>query len=221
MPNVQARPALALLIPLLLASACLAQSPSGSSAAQTWITDVTILSPENLDHPVTGTVIIADGRILRIDRSRKSPPNPPAGATVISGKGQFLIPGLIDSHVHLVSVPGMNTDQHAGKEQLLAAYYRQLPRSYLYYGYTAVVDLAVYNEKALADFRNAPLHPDLYHCGPPIPIANGYPMSFWPPAERFRFFPNFLYDPAQAAAIPAEYQPADHTPAADVARVKN
>jgi imidazolonepropionase-like amidohydrolase len=187
-------------------------------SAQTWITNVTILSPENLDSPSIVTVILENGRILRIDRS--ATPKPPADATVISGKGQYLIPGLIDSHVHLASVPGMNTDQRAGKEQMLDAYYRQLPRSYLYYGYTTVVDLAVYSEKILQDFHDAPLHPDLYHCGPPIAIANGYPMSFWRPAERFKFFPNFLYDPAQAASVPAEYQPEDHTPAADVARVK-
>jgi len=214
-----ARSTLGAFLTPFFALASLAQAPaSRPPATQTWITDVTILSPENLDHPAAGTVVIENGRILRIDGA--SSPKPAAGVTIISGKGQYLIPGLIDSHVHLASVPGMNTDQRAGKEQMLSAYYRQLPRSYLYYGYTTVVDLAVYSEKILEDFRRAPLHPDLFDCGPPIPIANGYPMSFWPPAERFKFFPNFLYDPAQAASIPAEYKPEDHTPAADVARVK-
>jgi hypothetical protein len=33
-------------------------------------------------------------------------------------------------------------------------------------------------------------------------------------------FPNFVYDPRQASAIPSEYKPEDHTPAADVAAVK-
>ena len=226
MQIAKARSALAFLLAALFPPTSLAQSPTKPSPPpQTWVTDVTILSPENLDHPTIGTVVIEDGHILRIDRagtSNTSPsPKPPAGAVVISGKSQYLIPGLIDSHVHLVSVPGMNTGHRAGKEQMLDAYYRQLPRSYLYYGYTTVVDLAVYSEKVLQDFRNTPLHPDLYHCGPAIPIANGYPMSFWPPAERFGFFPNFLYDRAQAASIPAEYKPEDHSPAADVARVKN
>lgn len=206
----------ALIVPVLSA-----QAPANSSpTTQIWITNVTILSPENLGQPTIGSVVIENGRILRIDHTGAAA-KPPVGADIISGRGQFLIPGLIDAHIHLASVPGMNTDQHAGKEQMLAAYYRQLPRSYLYYGYTTVVDLAVYSEQILRDFRNAPLHPDLFHCGPAIPIANGYPMSFWPAAERFKYFPNFLYDPAQAASIPAEYKPEDHTPAADVARVKN
>ena len=46
-------------------------------------------------------------------------------------------------------------------------------------------------------------------------------MSFAPPEVRFKMFPNFIYDPKQAASIPAEYKPEDHTPAADVARVKS
>jgi imidazolonepropionase-like amidohydrolase len=46
-------------------------------------------------------------------------------------------------------------------------------------------------------------------------------MSFLPPATRFKFFPNFIYDPKQASSIPSEYKPEDHTPAAAVARVKS
>jgi len=194
-------------------------APNSSPSAQTWISNVSILSPENLDHPSTGTVVIENGHILRIDRTSTAP-KPPAGATVISGKGQYLIPGLIDSHVHLASVPGMGSAQEQGKAQMLESYFRQLPRSYLYYGYTTLVDLIVFDRKILQNFRQAPLHPDLYDCGEALPIANGYPMSFSPPAERFKNYPNFIYDPAQAASIPTEYKPEDHTPTADVARVK-
>jgi imidazolonepropionase-like amidohydrolase len=53
-----------------------------------------------------------------------------------------------------------------------------------------------------------------------LPFANGYPMSFLPPTTRFKVFPNFIYDPKQASTIPPEYNQEDHTPAADVARVK-
>jgi Amidohydrolase family len=221
MRHHEARSVFAVFIVFLLAPASYGQSVSKTSPpTQTWITGVTIISPENLDHLAAGTVIIEDGRILRIDRSTP-PPKPPAGATVISGKGQYLIPGLIDSHVHLASVPGMNSDQQAGKSQMIEAYRRQLPRSYLYYGYTTLVDLAVFSQKVLQDVRQSPLHPDVYDCGESLPLANGYPMSFWPPEQRFKQFPNFIYDPSQADKIPAEYKPEDHTPTADVARVKN
>jgi imidazolonepropionase-like amidohydrolase len=208
----------AVLFTSLVSVAGLSASASSQAADRTWITDVTIVSPENLDHVEKGSVLIENGRIARVERKKKAKKT--AGATVVSGKGQFLIPGLIDSHVHLAVVPGMNFTQPEGKPEMVQQYFKQLPRSYLYYGYTTLVDLAVVDRRALDDFRQAPLHPDLYDCGESLPFANGYPMSFAPPEIRFKLFPNFIYDPVQASTIPAEYKPEDHTPAADVALVK-
>ncbi len=183
------------------------------------MTDVVIISPENLDHIGKGSVLIENGRIARVERNQRA--KKPDGAAVVTGKGQYLIPGLIDSHVHLASVPGMSSDQIEGKQEVVQEYFKQLPRSYLYFGYTTIVDLAVTDRQVLEDFKQAPLHPDLYDCGGSLVFANGYPMSFAPPAIRFKPFPNFIYDAKQAARIPPEYKPEDHTPAADVARVKS
>ena len=187
-----------------------------------WITDVIIVSPENLAHLAPGSVLIENGRIARVER--KAGAKPPAGATVVSGHGGFLIPGLIDSHVHLASVPGipfaMNLNPDAAHAAMIADYYNQLPRSYLYFGYTTVIDLAVLKREILDDFRRAPLHPDVHDCGSSLPVANGYPMSFAPSPLRFQLFPDFLYDPAQSAGIPSQYKPQDHTPAAAVANDK-
>src|SRR5882724_53306 len=69
--------------------------------------------------------------------------------------------------------------------------------------------------------RQAALHPDLYGCGGTLVFANGYPMAFDPTTTRFQNYPNFIYDPGQASAIPPEYKPEDHTVAANVERVKN
>jgi imidazolonepropionase-like amidohydrolase len=212
---------LVLALPLSLAAIA---SPASNETAprRIWITDVTIVSPENLAHLAKGSVLIENERIARVERTASA--KPPAGATIVAGEGGFLIPGLIDSHVHLASVPGvplemiMNPD--AAHAVMLADYYKQLPRSYLCYGYTTLIDLAVVKREVLNDFRRAALHSDLYDCGPSLPLANGYPMSFAPPALRFQLFPNFLYDPAQSASIPAEYKPQDHTPAAAVAADK-
>ena len=203
---------------LLLGSAFTLAAPK-AAPRRIWITDVTIVSPENLAHVARGSVLIEDGSIARVERRARA--KPPAGATVVSGHGGFLIPGLIDSHVHLASVPGvpfeMNLHPDAAHAAMIAEYYKQLPRSYLYFGYTTVIDLAVIKREILDEFRQAPLHPDLYDCGPSLPLANGYPMSFAPSPVSFQLFPNFLYDPAQAASIPAQYKPQDHTPAAAVA----
>jgi Amidohydrolase family len=198
-----------------------ASSQQGSS--RIWITDVTIISPESLDHISEGNVLVENGRIVRVERGKAT--KKPADARMVSGKRQFLIPGLIDSHVHLASIPGMQLDPsfdpNTAKPAMVTEYFQQLPRSYLYFGYTTLIDLAVVDPRTLEDFRQAPLHPDLYDCGQSLPIANGYPMSFAPPPVRFKLFPNFIYDPQQASSIPAEYRPEDHTPAAAVARVKN
>jgi imidazolonepropionase-like amidohydrolase len=200
----------------------IAQVSPDQARDRTWITDVRIISPEKLDHIDNGSVLIENGRIVRVERKKGA--KKPAGATAVSGEGQFLIPGLIDSHVHLASIPGMKLDVSFGPAEArptwIKEYFRQLPRSYLYFGYTTLVDLAVLDRRVLDDFRQAPLHPDLYDCGDSLPFANGYPMSFAPPNVRFQLFPNFIYDPNQAASIPAQYKPEDHTPAAAVAAVK-
>ncbi|HSP05838.1 MAG TPA: amidohydrolase, partial [Acidobacteriota bacterium] len=205
-----------------LSAMVVAGSASGQAANPTWITDVTIISSENLDHIGTGSVLIENGHIARVERgpARKKP----AGVTIVSGKGLFLVPGLIDSHVHLAAVPGVSYEVSLSpaekKPPMLKRYPEQLPRSYLYFGYTTLIDLAVADHQVLDKFRQAPVHPDLYDCGESLPFANGYPMSFAPPETRFKFFPNFIYDPKQASTIPNEYKPQDHTPAADVASVK-
>src|SRR5689334_12334728 len=83
-------------------------APVARAANRTWITDVTIISPEKLDRVEKGSVLIEDGRIVRVDRGMRA--KKPAGAAVVSGKGEYLIPGLIDSHVHLAAVPGASFD---------------------------------------------------------------------------------------------------------------
>jgi Amidohydrolase family len=212
------------ILPFVFASflpvAALAQPSPNQAPARTWITDVRIVSPEKLDHIEKSSVLIENGRIVRV--VRKTGAKKPAGATVVSGKGQFLIPGLIDTHVHLTLIPGMSDDQAASKLKITNKYFQQLPRSYLYYGYTTVVDLGVaVNHEKLQEFRRAPQHPDLYTCGEALVLANGYPMSFYPAETRFKLFPNFIYDPQQSSDIPPEYKPQDHTPEAGIARAKS
>lgn len=197
----------------LLPVAAIAQANPNHEPDRTWITGVNIVSPEKLDHIENGSVLIQDGQIVRVERRTNA--KKPARATVVSGKGQFLIPGLIDSHVHLTLIPGMSDDQAASKAEITNRYFQQLPRSYLYYGYTTLVDLGVaVNHDKLQEFRRAPRHPDLYTCGDALVLANGYPMSFYPAETLLKLFPNFIYDPEQGSAIPPEYRPQDHTPEA-------
>jgi hypothetical protein len=56
---------------------------------RTWIQDVTIISPDDLDHVAVGSVLIDGARIVRI--VRKAGAHAPRGASIVSGKGEFLI----------------------------------------------------------------------------------------------------------------------------------
>src|SRR5689334_4603394 len=115
------------LAALFCSTVSLAQSP-GRAAERIWIADATIISPEDLTNVTLGSVLIEDGRIVRVERNRRA--RAPAGSRVVSAKGQFLIPGLIDSHVHLYSVPGVGEGQQL-EPAIASAYFEQLPRSYL------------------------------------------------------------------------------------------
>ena len=96
-------PALAVPFSLALSSSPLiAQTPSPSAAPQP---DVVIHAGALLDRPGkeprrNASVLIAKGKIVSIqDGFAKGP----AGATVIDLKDRFVLPGLIDCHVHLTS----------------------------------------------------------------------------------------------------------------------
>ncbi|HXF77770.1 MAG TPA: amidohydrolase family protein [Usitatibacter sp.] len=201
-------------------AACLASILSlgapPSFAARTWISDVVIVSPESLDRVEKGGVLLEDGRIVAVERGEAKAPE---GAQVVHGGGRFLVPGLIDSHVHLALFPGA-IDPSALDPAMVGAYFRQLPRSYLYFGYTTLIDLIVFDKATLEGFRRAPLHPDLHDCGEAVPMANGYPMALFPPGRAYQAFPNFLVDPGQPTPLPEGTKPEEHTPEAAVARVK-
>ena len=63
------------------------------------ITDVSIVDVEHGRTTPARTVIVADGRIATI--AAPSEARIPDGAQRIDGHGRFLIPGLVDMHVHL------------------------------------------------------------------------------------------------------------------------
>jgi hypothetical protein len=192
-----------------------AQATAGQ---QTWITNVKLVSPEKLDRVETGSVLLENERIVRVERGAAG--KAPKGAHTVDGKGGYLTPGLIDSHVHLIAVPGMSFEQADKMKVMADAYFAQMPRSFLYYGYTTVIDLAAGRREFIDKVKQSPLHPDIYDCGAPLVFANGYPSSYAPPETRFEMFSNFIYDPAQADKIPARYKPEDYTPAKGVQRVK-
>jgi imidazolonepropionase-like amidohydrolase len=199
---------------LVLAAVVLVQAPSPPH--RVLIRDVTIVSPERKAPLQHGYVLLEGDRIRAVGQG-----TPPAARwdSVVAGRGRVLIPGLIDGHTHLASVAGMPLPVPPELRPLAAAYAEQLPRSYLYSGFTTVVDLIVFDRPFLDRFKASPVHPDLYDCDGALALANGYPMALDPKEKHWDFFPNFLWDPRQRDSIPARFRPDDHTPKATVARV--
>ena len=159
---------------------------------------------------------IRDGRIAEIGTDLVAGPH----AKQIDGHGGFLIPGLIDSHVHVGNMGPLDDDAIEKHPELLEAYRAQLPRSYLAFGFTTLVDLDL-KEKTLAWFSASPIHPNFCSCGHGVRIAGGY-MAFEPPKDAAAADAvNLVYQPDQAENWPKNLDPKDYSPARAVARAQN
>jgi len=66
------------------------------------ITQVTVIDVEHGRSVGSQTVLIEDGRIVSITASRNA--RIPPAAQRVDGRGHFLIPGLVDMHVHLFNL---------------------------------------------------------------------------------------------------------------------
>lgn len=143
-----------------------------------------------------------------------------ADLPTVNVQGKFIVPGLIDSHVHLSSRPGVPYEDTPLFNAFMADYYAQSLQSYLFYGYTSVIDLNA-NLDHLAELKTSAVRPNIYDCGAGAPVANGYPMVFQSPEVRFRTRPNFIFNADQRSSLPDYVNPENHTAQAVVKRVKD
>jgi imidazolonepropionase-like amidohydrolase len=84
------------LVVLIAAVACAVIAAAQSRAIA--LSEVTVIDGTGAP-PRVATVILENGRIVGIDELGNG--QVPAGATVVDGRGKFLIPGLWDMHVHI------------------------------------------------------------------------------------------------------------------------
>ena len=82
------------------------------------ISDVTVIDVEHETRVPRQTVVLNGNRIAEVGDARSV--RAPAGARVIDGRGGFLIPGLVDAHVHAVWGAGATPDTLALFRRLLA-----------------------------------------------------------------------------------------------------
>jgi imidazolonepropionase-like amidohydrolase len=205
--------AIGVLLPSML---FLSTAIASADPAKMWIVGATVISPERPDSGQVLQVLIDGDRIAAVAPAM---PADIAKAALVHAEGRYLIPGLMDSHVHLTSIPAIPYPMRAQHPDLVEAYLRQVPRSFLRYGYTTVVDLIVTDPRQLQTMRAAPAHPDIYDCGGALPVPNGYPSQNVPAEYRFRVFPNTVVDPAHTENFPASEDSIAHTPRAAVERI--
>jgi len=181
----------------------------------TVIQNVTVISPERTAPLAHAVVVVRDGRIAEVGTDLVAGEH----AKQIDGRGGFLIPGLIDSHVHVGNQGPL--DDHAIQKHpdLLDAYHIQLPRSYLAFGFTTLVDLDL-REKSLAWYNATPLHPNLCSCGRGAHIAGGYGAQKIPKDAAAADASNIVYEPDQAKDWPKNLNPHGYSPARAVDRAR-
>lgn len=187
-----------------------------TQAADLVIENVTIISPEAAPASVPRNVLVRDGRIAAISAKPIAAEN----AQRVNGRGKFLTPGIMDSHVHVGDAVGLPVGSSDGDTAALqASYFQQQPRSYLYFGVTQVLDLNSDPETS-ALFESQPRHPDLFRCGG-APVLDGYPSAFIDPSVRYKIMPNWIFEPANAKEhpMPRGFAAEDHTPEAVVERI--
>ncbi|MFT4254496.1 MAG: amidohydrolase family protein [Caulobacter sp.] len=126
-----------------------AQAANGAASPLTFVQAGKLLAD-----PATGkvetakTVVVQDGKVVRIADGYVSEP----GGVVVDLKDRFVLPGLIDSHVHLTGQQGPNSrldevTQSSADQAMVGAGYA---RKTLMAGFTTVADLGADNDAIFA-----------------------------------------------------------------------
>ncbi|MDA8621320.1 amidohydrolase family protein [Psychrosphaera sp.] len=133
-----------------------------------------ILNP-NLDFPISNaTVLVSQGRIVKIQSSNEQVP---ANYALIDVKNKWLIPGLIDGHIHLAQSGGAFTrpdildatkiSSYETDQKWLHEHSASILKRYLALGITTVFDMGGPSEY-LENYQriiNKGTYPDVYAAG--------------------------------------------------------
>jgi imidazolonepropionase-like amidohydrolase len=132
-----------LTLPLFVCSAALlvfncgrtSETSAGSTASIFAISGVNLWDGAGNAPIRDGVIVVSDGRIQAVGPRASTPI--PKGATVISGEGKTLIPGLINAHGHVGMTKGLKAGPENYSEESVLAQLRQYAR----YGVTTVQSL--------------------------------------------------------------------------------
>lgn len=158
-----------------LVAALVASTGPLQAQQTTAIRNVTLIDGTGRGPTPNATVVMSGDRIVQAGPQVPVPP----GATIIDGSGKFLIPGLIDAHVHLPGGRGPAASEQLGIRAL---------HSYLYAGVTSLFD-AGNNPSFIMKLRERErsgslLSPRIFATGGTVASPNGhggpYNIEAWP-----------------------------------------
>ena len=137
---------------LMTVAACTTTPTTRQGGAQLAIVGVTVVNPERDGADATmadATVVISGDRIAAV--GPRASTAVPAGATRIDGTGKWLIPGLIDGHVHFFQSGNLYTRPDAADFNAVVPYAQEVARNkarlpatfkvWLASGVTGVIDI--------------------------------------------------------------------------------
>jgi len=147
-----------------------------SLLGQSYITDVTIVDVEKHKLIPHQTVVITNDLISNIEKRKKI--RIPENAVIIDGTNKFLIPGLVDAHIHFFQNGGLYTRPDAIDLRKFKSYDEEINyaktdmetklRRYLQNGITTVIDVGsnyhFLNQRK--DFIDKPFSPSIFITGP-------------------------------------------------------
>ena len=145
----------------------------------------------------------------------------PMTYTEIDGRGKYLTPGLIDSHVHTGQMIGFAKKHYAKYPELVKSYLQQEPRNYLYFGFTTLLDVGDWDQAIAKNWRASEFAPNLFGVGQTVRQFDGYGQNFYPKPARYTAMPNWVYNPEQVPDIPKEFDLSRHTAQAAVQNAVN
>lgn len=148
-------------------------------------------------------VAIKNGRIVDVADTHQRP----SARQVLNAEGQFLIAGLMDSHTHISTMPGLNRDA-PNWQRMQQKFLQRQGANYLFYGVTQVIDLANTQSK-IKQFESTNVAPMAFFCGA-MPVFQGYNaegISFNQLHQRRPYYIHLNTDPADDIALTALHSP--------------
>ncbi|MGB5264711.1 MAG: amidohydrolase family protein [Lutimonas sp.] len=178
---------------LIVLIGCKNASPTFNVNNGLLVENVTIISA-NKDGIIDKYIghVLLDNETILYGGTQK--PSVTGNVKIINGEGKFILPGLIDSHVHLANVAGMTWQNQRDHPELAKSYFNQLPKSYLYYGYTTLIDVNNYAPDIVQKIKNHVIRPDIYTCGQQVQVMDDFMMEMEELPLKDRLGYPFLFD---------------------------